>query len=74
MKSSKLDFILTFLLSSILATSSMTLLDNLTAQLSSDRKGKFIELFRQLQVIYDKELYLGKFCSDLNFLHFRTMQ
>jgi hypothetical protein len=28
----------------------MTLLDNLTAQLSPDRKEKFIELFRQLQV------------------------
>jgi hypothetical protein len=29
---------------------SMTLLDNLTAQLSPDRKERFIELFRQLQV------------------------
>lgn len=28
----------------------MTLLDNLTAQLSPDRKDRFIELFRQLQV------------------------
>lgn len=33
-----------------LAATSMTLLDNLTAQLSPDRKDRFIELFRQLQV------------------------
>ncbi|KAI7891686.1 transcription initiation factor TFIID component TAF4 family-domain-containing protein [Mucor mucedo] len=31
------------------AATSMTLLDNLTAQLSPDRKDRFIELFRQLQ-------------------------
>ena len=32
-----------------IATSSMTLLDNLTAQLSADRKERFIGLFRELQ-------------------------
>lgn len=38
------------ILSPSVAPSSMTLLDNITAQLSPDRKERFIELFRQLQV------------------------
>lgn len=38
------------LLTLVLAATSMTLLDNLTAQLSPDRKVRFIQLFRQLQV------------------------
>lgn len=45
----------------------MTLLDNLTAQLSPDRKERFIELFRQLQV----SLHLLKLLSFLNL--FRIM-